>query len=109
MILLVAAALALAPPQLDFMPYPYPVPQSAPAQSSTQTLEPSSSVQSADSVNLTPGSTATGLLVVALTLSLLLGAFGYKKYRTAQRSRLLKRQVAMLEAMWRMSSTKRKF
>ena len=96
------------------MPYPYPQPQSTPSQSPTQVqgltqAQEPTLLQSADTVYLTPSSAATSLIVVALALSLALGAFGYKKYHTAQRSRLLKRQVAMLEAMWRMSSTKRKF
>lgn len=55
---------------------------------------------------LAPDATVTGFLVIALTLSLALILFGAKKYRAIQRSRLLKRQIAMLEALWRISSTK---
>ncbi|PSB30580.1 hypothetical protein [Stenomitos frigidus] len=85
------------------MPYPY-----SPTPNPGQALDPTLSVP-ATSTNPVPSSAVTGLLVVTLTISLALAAFGYKKYRAVQRSRLLKRQVAMLEAMWRMSSTKRKF
>ncbi|XHX76808.1 MAG: hypothetical protein RBJ76_20570 [Stenomitos frigidus ULC029] len=49
----------------------------------------------------------TSFLIIFFVLSLLLASVGYKKYHAHQRSRLLKRQVAMLEAMWRISSTKR--
>lgn len=47
-----------------------------------------------------------GCLSITIALSMTLFALGYKRYRTRQRARLLKRQVAMLEAMWRISSTK---
>ncbi|XGV95573.1 MAG: hypothetical protein ACAF41_22875 [Leptolyngbya sp. BL-A-14] len=47
-----------------------------------------------------------GCLSLAIALSVTLFALGYKRYRTRQRARLLKQQVAMLEAMWRISSTK---
>ncbi|HEY9895000.1 MAG TPA: hypothetical protein V6D34_06250 [Candidatus Sericytochromatia bacterium] len=48
-----------------------------------------------------------GFLVIAFALSLVLTSFGYKKYRAHQRSRLLKRQIAILETMWRINSVKR--
>lgn len=54
-----------------------------------------------------PNASLIGFLVIAFTLSLVLTSFGYKKYRAHQRSRLLKRQVALLETMWRISSAKR--
>lgn len=47
-----------------------------------------------------------GCLSIAIALSVALFALGYKRYRTRQRARMLKQQVAMLEAMWRISSTK---
>ncbi|MBD2038166.1 hypothetical protein H6F76_24745 [Leptolyngbya sp. FACHB-321] len=54
-----------------------------------------------------PNAPLIGFLVIAFALSLVLTSFGYKKYRAYRRSRLLKRQIAILEAMWRISSAKR--
>lgn len=59
------------------------------------------------SPNFVPNAPLIAFLAIALALSLVLTSFGYKKYRVRQQSQLLKRQIAMLEAIWRISSTKR--
>jgi hypothetical protein len=62
--------------------------------------------QAAPSANSIPNDAMLGSVIVAVALSVSLLALGYKRYRACQRSRLLKRQIAMLEAMWRISSKK---
>ncbi len=52
------------------------------------------------------GSSTIGWLFLAVSFGLVLGLFGYKKHCDRQRSRLLKRQRAMLETIWRISSKK---
>lgn len=71
------------------------VPASLPNQANTPT--PASSMSN---------EAVVGCVVVVAAFSLTLLTMGYKRYRAAQRSRVLKRQVAMLEAMWRINSTK---
>lgn len=63
---------------------------------------PTNSTETA--TNNAPSGALVGCLTIALALSLTLMALGYKRYRACQRSRLLQRQIAMLEAMWRISS-----
>jgi hypothetical protein len=84
------------PPIKLFMPYP-----------SFQALQNPAPPVIAVSPQPAPNAPLIGFLVIAFALSLVLASFGYKKYRAHQRSRLLKRQIAILEAMWRISSAKR--
>jgi hypothetical protein len=89
-------AIALLDPIKLFMPYP-----------SSHASQHSVSPVIAASPQPVLDAPLIGFLVIAFALSLVLTSFGYKKYRAYQRTRLLQRQIAILETMWRISSAKR--
>ncbi|MBW4695217.1 MAG: hypothetical protein KME27_26000 [Lyngbya sp. HA4199-MV5] len=79
---------------------------SSPTPSATSSVPASLPNQAEASTHSMPSNAVLGSVMIAVAFSVTLLALGYRRYRTCQRSRLLKRQIAMLEAMWRISSTK---